>query len=697
MTRKKINKIRSQKINNNIYFKSIIRIVSVFLILGMNWAGIVAVGVTVAAFNDTETSLDNTMVAGSLDFVLDVNPFNDMEAVVNMRPDVSAGRNVDISPEFDSNPFQYYASSTNFIGDTDFCNSLNVTATRNGVAVYIGALTSLITTETTLLDGWRFEIGTDIESVNKVCDFDISFNGWQTRHNYSSYEEGGFNDVEVFHSRIASGGLRINKVYHDVLSLGEFAGDRGVERDNEWIEIYNQTSVPVDISGWELCDNTQCHIVPVSDTIPAHGFAVISPSFTTWDYWKVPEDFVVIEMPLGNGLANSADMLLLKRPDGVVVDQMNWGTVGSWSTDNGELWSPGVSSASDGVLLSRKPTGYDTDQVSDWVELSAPEVDLLYPDEGMTYIWYWGYEYPIEWIATNPNGPDKDLTIELNYILDIGGEQGDGKVGEDDIWKTVVCNEAIEDNICKWTVPAGFIGYIWIELTATGPENPMLNSTTISGDIWDPIPVYIADPREGEVSLEEVLAEEIVEPIVEIEPVVEEDALPEVLEPEPEQEVLGEPESEVVPEEVPETPTEVELAPENELAPEEEPLVDPIEEEVVPEPIVEEPVEEPVIEALEEETPAEEEVEEVLPLPVEEPAVEEPVIEEAVDVPEEVVEEDIPEEEALPEESVPAEEEVDIPEEPELLTEPVSLPESEVQPEEELSPEDTLPEIPVID
>ena len=273
----------------------------------------------------------------------------------------------------------------------------------------------------------------------------------------------------------------INKVYYDV------ASDRGIEGDNEWIELYNKTDEPVDVSGWTLCDNKSCDVLPASPSVPAEGFAVITGATTTLDYWHIPDSIVKIILAdgkIGNGLHNDNDMLSLTSSDGTVMDRMNYGTPDpGWNHYNAlNVWNPGAVDVAEGNTLARSPIGYDTNQPGDFVELGPPTVDLIYPDEDGSYTWYWTYNYDIEWAAINLNGDDEDLSINLYWIRD---DDGSETITDGDTTNLIV--EGTEnDGIYNWTVPSGFLGYIWIKIVAVGPENPMLNDISISGDIWDP-------------------------------------------------------------------------------------------------------------------------------------------------------------------------------------------------------------------
>ncbi|OGD66702.1 hypothetical protein A2442_00245 [Candidatus Campbellbacteria bacterium RIFOXYC2_FULL_35_25] len=256
-----------------------------------------------------------------------------------------------------------------------------------------------------------------------------------------------------------------------------------VEGENEWVEIYNQTNVSLDISGWEICDNNSCDIIPTSDLIPAMGYGVITATSTTWDYWYVPDGVIKIILDgneIGNGLNNNGDALYLKRPDGVIVDEMSW-------QGNTDVWNPGAMDVAEGNVLARVPNGYDTNQPSNWVELVPPEVDFIYPDENGSYTWYWTQSYELQWTATNQNGDDNDLIIDLYYIRD---DNDDNKISEGDSRHGIVKGTE-NDGSYFWTLPSGFAGYIWLEVVATGPENPMLNAKTVSGDIWDPMPLLV--------------------------------------------------------------------------------------------------------------------------------------------------------------------------------------------------------------
>src|SRR3989344_1555312 len=557
-----------------------LKLLAFTLIVGLNGVALSQIGYTMGYYNDIESSTENTFVAGSVDFSLDISGWQPPETAVSMAPGDITKREVEIDPQ-DSNPFQYFTALNNLTGDTDFCEGLNVVATLEGDEVYNGPLVDFSTDTTTTLDSWEFTYSTGVNDFqNKVCDFDIDYNGWQTRHDYPTYENGGYNDTEKVENHLASWGFRINKVYYDVKTP-----ERGEEGTNEWVEIYNQTNTDLDISGWQICDNTSCDTLPTTPIIPAQKYAVIVADSSTVSnllpaYWYLPSEITMINLNdlIGNGLANDGDRLILKRPDGVVVDEMNW------QSDTG-VWDPGAVDVAEGNVLARVPSGYDTDAPSDWVELVPPSVDLIYPDEGGSYTWYWTYSYNITWNATNNNGPNEDLDISIFYVKDVNH---DTVISPGDTTHTII-STAENDGLFNWTVPSGFLGYLWVHLVATGPENPMLNFGTVSGKIYDPFPIFLgpanvvalqpspSDSAEATPDEEAPAGEDTQPEIPASEEVVEQTPVEEVIVPDTDPILVVEEVEVVVPEEptIEEPEAIIEPLPEAE-APAEEPVPEPL-------------------------------------------------------------------------------------------------------------------------
>ena len=104
-----------------------LKLLVAFLIVGMNWVGLAAVGTTLAYYNDNEGSSENALSAGSLDFSLDPDEWTPVGKEDALLPGDTVSRAVSI---FDNGTigFQYTASLTKTAGDDAFCNALELEA-----------------------------------------------------------------------------------------------------------------------------------------------------------------------------------------------------------------------------------------------------------------------------------------------------------------------------------------------------------------------------------------------------------------------------------------------------------------------------------------------------------------------------------------------------------------------------------------
>ena len=330
------------------YWKKIIAGALVFSFAFFNVRGAEIVS---AFYNDVENSSQNIFTAGAIDFILEDFGFAPLMSEMNFEPGATTTKRIAVIMEPYSNPMNYFASTTNLMTNS-LCTDLDLVATLASTTMYSGKLSNFISSATTTIGEWTFELTMPIDStaMNDQCMFDFSFFGWQTRHNYPTYENGGYSDVETSSNKVKSAGLKIHKVYYDV------EPERGIEGDNEWVEIYNPTNQAIDISGWEICDDASCDTIPATVPVPMMGYAVISATTTTWTYWNVPSDVIKITLDsnIGNGLGNSEDMLQLRTPDDAIVDQMNWGIPDAgWNNYNDALWNPGIADVQEGHALSR--------------------------------------------------------------------------------------------------------------------------------------------------------------------------------------------------------------------------------------------------------------------------------------------------------------------------------------------------------
>jgi hypothetical protein len=128
----------------------------------------------------------------------------------------------------------------------------------------------------------------------------------------------------------------INEIMYDV---------SGTDAGREWVEIYNESSDNIDISGWKFLESVDAsnHSFTVSDgnaTLTAGGFAIIANDPTKF----------LIDWPSFSGnllkasfssLNNTGGTLTLKNGDGVVVDQATYTSSFGANGDDNSLQKSG--------------------------------------------------------------------------------------------------------------------------------------------------------------------------------------------------------------------------------------------------------------------------------------------------------------------------------------------------------------------
>ncbi len=137
--------------------------------------------------------------------------------------------------------------------------------------------------------------------------------------------------------------------------------------DDEWIELYNPSAVPVDITGWKIHDNgVNPEALVGTISIPARSFAVIVASGSGV---VVPTGVLRIESEsstIGNGLTSSSEKIRLLNEENKLIDQLSFGN------DTSIFALPPVTA---NVTIQRKNDGDDTDTSDDW-ELGVSTLGL---------------------------------------------------------------------------------------------------------------------------------------------------------------------------------------------------------------------------------------------------------------------------------------------------------------------------------
>jgi len=293
--------------------KSFIKILSILLIIGLNWTGISAIGKTFAYFSDTENSNANTYQTGALDFSLrsGQSNFTPLDTALNMNPGDSVARDIYINNLPNSLPLKHSVSYSLIDGDEDFCGQLQLKiwynhyfgpvsggyANRDMRLKHNGPLNSL--TDLTDIDfiiphpddqfdtnpgdgteQWFYynivmPAGIDDSYQGESCHFNFVFKGWQD--NVANYGDGGFSDIEEIENTIKAG------YWNPPVVLNEFLPNAG--NYPEYIELYNKTGSSIDLNGFYIKangDNIPINTITTSaysggsTTIPANGWLVVT-------------------------------------------------------------------------------------------------------------------------------------------------------------------------------------------------------------------------------------------------------------------------------------------------------------------------------------------------------------------------------------------------------------------------------------
>lgn len=153
--------------------------------------------------------------------------------------------------------------------------------------------------------------------------------------------------------------LVISEVFYDVDDT------HGVENTNEWVEIYNNSDVTVDVSGYLLEDAASSDALPDGTVIPANSYLVVTNDASTSTFWSIPSEIIALGGSIGNQLGNTGDVLHLKDANATLLDSVSWGS-------NITAFDPAITTIPAGSSIARQDVTTDTNSASDWAELTAP-------------------------------------------------------------------------------------------------------------------------------------------------------------------------------------------------------------------------------------------------------------------------------------------------------------------------------------
>lgn len=111
-------------------------------------------------------------------------------------------------------------------------------------------------------------------------------------------------------------------VYRDVV-ISEIFSDPAPPRtlpEAEFLELYNRSSIPVDLSGWVLSDNTNIAVLPSHLLLPKQ-YVILTGRHSSEDFARYGTALGVDKFP---SLNNAGDKLTLKDDLGQTIDSVNY-------------------------------------------------------------------------------------------------------------------------------------------------------------------------------------------------------------------------------------------------------------------------------------------------------------------------------------------------------------------------------------
>lgn len=136
-----------------------------------------------------------------------------------------------------------------------------------------------------------------------------------------------------------------------VVTFNEINYNPLVTQDNEWVELYNQMSVNIDMSGWQLANGIS-YTFPQGTIIPAKGTIIVAKSTGN----PALSGAGIVLGPFGGSLSNSGETLELRSRSNRIMDQVTYSDHGDWP----------VAADGAGATLAKKVPGSDSQVAASW-------------------------------------------------------------------------------------------------------------------------------------------------------------------------------------------------------------------------------------------------------------------------------------------------------------------------------------------
>jgi len=116
--------------------------------------------------------------------------------------------------------------------------------------------------------------------------------------------------------------------FNDAIVINEIMYNAPGDSLEEWVELYNRSGAPVDVSGWQFTDGITYEFPAGTPAIPAGGYAVV-----VWDvaaFNALHPGLPRVFGPFTNGLSGAGERIRLRDAAGNIADEVRYAEGGSW-------------------------------------------------------------------------------------------------------------------------------------------------------------------------------------------------------------------------------------------------------------------------------------------------------------------------------------------------------------------------------
>ena len=94
------------------------------------------------------------------------------------------------------------------------------------------------------------------------------------------------------------------------------------KNENEWIELYNNSSSKINLNGWLIGDNSNANKIAGKNIfINPDSYLVISKDSSVFNFYKIPAKVIIVDFPTLN---NNGDAVVIKDSLGILIDSVNY-------------------------------------------------------------------------------------------------------------------------------------------------------------------------------------------------------------------------------------------------------------------------------------------------------------------------------------------------------------------------------------